>query len=106
MAKIASAANDKAQDLQERIEPMLSNLVVSTQPIVICGVQRKANIGNFENTDIYCAVALPANLTEDERFDMDKLNEKLVSLVEYGFHFTSSETLSRYNKTSVIAKKS
>ena len=32
---------------------------MTTNPVVITAVQRKANIGNYETIDIYCAVSLP-----------------------------------------------
>lgn len=95
MAKINTGASDKTNDdLGQKLTPMMSNLTITTNPVVICGVQRKANIGDFETIDAYCAVALP--LGEVSLVDQDALGEAIKEAAAYGFHVTSSETLDRY----------
>ena len=102
MAKLSTEPDSKSLD--DNLVPFIKELTVTTQPVVVCGVQRKANIGNYENIDIYCAVALPANVIDDGHVDGDTLTQKLVELASQGFAFASEQTLSRYEMASQVAR--
>ncbi len=69
-------------------------LSISTNPVLICGVNRKVNIGNFENVDVYSAIALPLNNVSLE--DQEKLTEAVKEAASYGFSLVSKETGERY----------
>ncbi len=102
MAKISDSAIEKDKDLQTNMLDQLPSMVITTSPVVICGVQRKANIGNFENVDIFMGVALPqAHL---DMTDPDALSEALNQAADVGFAVTSTATLERYNKVSIYGK--
>lgn len=94
MAKLSTNASDESKSLDDHMTEVMSSLVVTTQPVVVCGVQRKANIGNYETIDIYCAVAIP--VTVADQLDLGELTESLSDVAKAGFHFASSETLTRY----------
>ncbi len=99
MPKVSNNASDKTNEdsLTGKLEPFTQNIVMTTNPVVITGVQRKANVGNFETTDVYCAVALPINWTEalsDDNFE--ELKALMVDAIEKGFFITSYETAVRY----------
>lgn len=95
MPKLTSGASNKTNEdsIPGKLEQVMGELVVSTNPVVICGVQRKANIGNFETIDIYCAVTLPMGYMPE---DINELKQALEELAEEGFKITSQETHARY----------
>ena len=94
MPKQNSNASDKAHgDLGDTVNTMLSEVATSSSPMVIAGVQRKANIGNFETIDIYCAAALPINA---QGLSEEAVMELMSSKIEELFHLTSRETGERY----------
>lgn len=96
MAKMSPDAATESQSLDDHLSDVMAQMVVTTKPVMVCGVQRKANIGNYENIDIYCAVALPIDLSAD--MNSDELTAALSEVAKYGFHVTSTETLTRYKK--------
>ena len=73
---------------------MSSEISISTNPVFICGVNRKINIGNFENIDVYAGITLPLNDVSLE--DKDKLTEIIEAAASYGFSIVSKETGERY----------
>lgn len=77
------------------VQLALNEVVVSSSPIIITGVNRKINIGNYESIDIYAAVALPTSFQFDEG-DMEAFTGLLESVAEYGFRVTSQEANKRY----------
>lgn len=95
MAKINSNASDKENNSAiEKTTSIMSSISITTDPIVITAVQRKANIGNFETIDIYMAVAIPQpNL---DISDPEALSEALSKAAETGFTIASRETSQRY----------
>jgi len=66
----------------------------SVTPMMIIGVQRKINTGNFENVDIYAGLTIPIN--GDPRQDMDAFKQAVVDAAELGFSLVSKETADRY----------
>lgn len=97
MPNISKNGKDQTQNsaVSEAIEQTLSSLSVTTVPVFICGVNRKANIGNFENIDIYSGLALP--LTGESLDNIESLHEAITKAAELGFAITSSETFQRYS---------
>ena len=69
--------------------------VISTVPVLICGVNRKINIGNFENIDIYAGITLPLN--DVSLLDKEALTQAIESAAAYGFSIVSKETGDRYS---------
>lgn len=67
-----------------------------------CAVNRKINIGNFENIDVLCSVTLPIDLVNAE--DMDHLKSIIESVAQEGFNMTSKETTERYELISNLTK--
>lgn len=94
MPKINPDTNDPAP-VANIIEQTLANIVVTTQPVVICGVNRKVNIGNFETVDVYAGVALPLGSVSIE--DQAQLREVLTQAAAMGFELVSREANERYN---------
>lgn len=92
MTKLSSNAVDKVNEsLETKLEPVINQISITTQPVVICGVQRKANIGNYENIDVYVAVALPIVLSEGAELDTI-IREKIDEVCK----IASEETYDRY----------
>jgi hypothetical protein len=70
------------------------SLSISAIPVFVCGVNRKINIGNFENIDIYAGISLPLNnVSLDDKESMAKAIEEAAA---YGFSLVSKETGDRY----------
>lgn len=79
----------------DQVVNLLSNEVALTSsPIVICGVNRKINIGNFENIDVYAGVTIP--LHGVSFVDKEALTAAVEEAVAYGFSLASKETGERY----------
>ena len=55
MPKITKSAQEQSTDspIDQVISSLAGEITVSTNPVFICGVNRKVNIGNFENVDVY-----------------------------------------------------
>lgn len=79
------------RSLAQELELIVKDISLSTVPVVITGVNRKVNIGNFETIDVYGAVAIPVNTVIDE-----KLNEIIHELMTIGYASVSKEVSSRY----------
>lgn len=96
MPNISKNAKDQTNNspIEDTVESMLSSLCITTVPVFICGVNRKANIGNFENIDIYSGLALP--LLGQSMDDIGALEDAIKQAAELGFAITSSETFQRY----------
>ena len=94
MAKINSNASDKQNDAMTTTSNLLDSITVTTNPVVITAVQRKANLGNFETLDIYMAVAIP----QSDLANMDEatLRESLEKAADFGFSVVGKETGDRY----------
>jgi len=88
---------ETASGIAEAVKQSMGSIAVTTSPVVICGVNRKANLGegSYENLDVYSGVAIPLNGVSVE--DMDELQEAITKASEFGFYITSKETYERYN---------
>jgi len=96
MPKITENAMEQSNNptMDKGIE-ILSEVVNSSQsPVFICGVNRKINIGNFENIDIYAGVSLPLPGVSME--DKESLQEAIKEASAYAFNLVGKETGERY----------
>ena len=73
---------------------MAQEVTISTNPVFICGVNRKVNIGNFENIDVYAGVTIP--LVNIDPSDKEALSEAIKEAAADGFALVSKETGERY----------
>lgn len=96
MPKISKNAieQDLGSPVANIVENNLANIVVSTSPVFICGVNRKINIGNFENIDVYAGIAIPLENCSIE--DKEELASVVQDAAAYGFSLVSKETGDRY----------
>lgn len=104
MPNIKSNAADKANDLSDQMIEFFQGIERTTQPVVIAGVQRKINIGNFENIDVYCAASLPIDIshcTSDEQI-AEVIERNLDDLI----HITSKKTGEKYLQVKNAGKES
>jgi hypothetical protein len=86
---------EKVTGVAGTVENMLANLVITTNPVVITGVNRKTNIGNFENIDLFLAIAIPMT-TEASLEDPEAFEAAITRAAEVGFGAASRETWNRY----------
>lgn len=96
MPKITQSAQE--QSVGAPLVEMVSanpSLSVSTSPVLVCGVNRKVNIGNFENIDIYAGITLPLSSVSLE--DKEALSKAIEEAAAYGFSIVSKETGDRYS---------
>jgi len=96
MPKITKTAMEQSIDspIDQVVNILSSEISISTNPVFICGVNRKINIGNFENIDVYAGITLPLNDVSLE--DKAKLTEVIEAAAMYGFSVVSKETGERY----------
>ncbi len=73
---------------------MAQEISISTNPVFICGVNRKINIGNFENIDVYAGVTIP--LVDIDPADKEALADAVRAAAAHGFSMVSQETGERY----------
>src|SRR4051812_445434 len=96
MPKISRNAQEESNDtnLEKAIEQTLASIAITTDPVKICGVNRRINLGNYEHIDIYSGIVLPMpNATVE---DIEQLKRIVAETAELGFNITSSETYHRY----------
>jgi hypothetical protein len=96
MPKITKSAFEQSSELNiEQVVSLLSDQITSSPtPVFICGVNRKINIGNFENIDVYAGITLPLPGASIE--DKEALTQMLEEAAAYGFSLVSKETGERY----------
>lgn len=96
MPKITKTAQEQTSELniEQVVSTLSSEIAISSNPVFICGVNRKINIGNFENIDVYAGITLPLNGVSLE--DKDGLAAAIEEAASYGFSLVSKETGERY----------
>jgi hypothetical protein len=96
MPKINRSAHEESlgSPIDQVVNLMSSEISISTNPVFICGVNRKVNIGNFENIDIYAGITIP--LPNIDPADKEALSEAVKEAAAYGFSLVSKETGERY----------
>lgn len=97
MPKISKNAHEQSTDspIDQVVNLMAQEISISTNPVFICGVNRKINIGNFENIDVYAGVTIP--LSGVDPSDREALAEAVRCAAMDGFSIVSRETGERYN---------
>ena len=73
--------NATEQQTENKLTELLQagELAVTTQPVFVCGVNRRLNTGNYEHLDIYAGIALPVAGASTE--DMEALLKKPVNVM-------------------------
>jgi hypothetical protein len=97
MPKITKSAQEQSttdSPIDQVVNLMSQEISISTNPVFICGVNRKVNIGNFENIDIYAGITIP--LSDVSIDDKDGLRQAIEDAAAYGFSVVSKETGDRY----------
>jgi hypothetical protein len=96
MPKLSKNAFEQSIDspIDQVVNLMTQEITVSTNPVFICGVNRKINIGNFENIDVYAGITIP--LTNVDASDKEALAEAVKVAAAEGFALVSKETGERY----------
>lgn len=96
MPKITKNALEETNGspIDQVVSNMSAEISLSSDPIFICGVNRKINIGNFENVDVYAGITIP--LVNVNPQDKEALNEAVKEAAAYGFSLVSRETGERY----------
>lgn len=97
MPKITKTAME--QSIDSPLDQVVTNLTseilsTSPSPIFICGVNRKINIGNFENIDVYAGITLPIGDVSIE--DRVALEAAIHDAATFAFSLMAKETGERY----------
>jgi hypothetical protein len=96
MPKINQSAQEHSigSPIERAVNLVSGEISVSSTPVLICGVNRKINIGNFENIDIYAGITIPLNGLDAS--DKEAFSEAVKEAAAYGFGLVSKETGERY----------
>lgn len=97
MPKITKTAHEQSatdSPIDQVVNLMAQEISISTNPVFICGVNRKINIGNFENIDVYAGITLP--LSDVSLENKEELRKAIEDAAAYGFSLVSKETGDRY----------
>lgn len=98
MPKINKTAQESSSfdsPIDNIVSSIPGELSLTTSPVFICGVNRKVNIGNFENIDVYAAITIPLAGVSFE--DKEQLRASIEEAAAYGFSVVSKETGDRYS---------
>jgi hypothetical protein len=97
MPNISKNAFEQTTDspLDQVVTNLTSEILsTSSNPIFICGVNRKINIGNYENIDVYAGITLPLQGVSLE--DRTALEAAIKDAATYAFSLMAQETGERY----------
>lgn len=97
MPKVNRNAQEESEGapIAQVVEAAVANISITTSPVLIIGVNRKINTGNFENIDVYTGLALP--IPGDVSLeDVETLKQAVENAAEEGFKLASKETFQRY----------
>lgn len=94
MPKISKNAQEETKNsLEETSLTAVQGMI--PYPVMVVGVNRKINTGNFENVDVYSGIAVPIMSLPSE--GLDAFKEAAAAAAELGFSITSKETGDRYS---------
>jgi hypothetical protein len=96
MPKVTLNAHEQTTNspIDQAVSSLTGEISLSSNPIFICGVNRKINIGNFENVDVYAGITIP--LENIDFSDKEAFSEAVKNAAAYGFSLVSKETGERY----------
>lgn len=93
MPKVNKSAQEESHNpLEETALAAIKGMI--PYPVMVVGVNRKVNTGNFENLDVYGGIALPIMAFPHE--DLETFKKAVVDAAELGFAMVSKETGDRY----------
>lgn len=103
--KSLDPAEEERPQLKDAVKPSLEAMIIANIPTIVCGVNRKANLGqnSFESIDVYSCVTLPLLGASIE--DLEHLCNLVTEMSELGFSMVSEETGKRYNLIKELQKK-
>lgn len=93
MPKVNKTAQEESTNSLEQMSIEAVKGIIP-YPVMISGVNRKVNTGNFENIDVYSGIAIPIMLLPSE--GLDAFKEAALEASELGFALTSSQTAAKY----------
>lgn len=86
-------STENVEQSEKKMENQLTQAGhMTVEPMVVCGVNRKVNIGNYENIDVYVGVSLPISSIGES----DDIREAVKEAARVGIEMASEETFSRY----------
>jgi hypothetical protein len=97
-----SALDQSSSPIPQAVESEVQVILHTGTPMLFAGVNRKVNIGNFENIDVYCAISVPIMLMPGQ--DADAFKTAVAEAAELGFQLASKETAARYSKIKETQK--
>lgn len=97
MPKINRSAQEESigSPIEQAVNLVSGEISVASTPVLICGVNRKINIGNFENIDVYAGITIPLNNVDPS--DREAFADAVRDAAAYGFSLVSKETGERYS---------
>lgn len=97
MAKITESGQEQSGNpVMDAVEAQVGEISIATTPVLICGVNRKINIGDYENIDIYAGLTIP--MVGADPSNVEAFKKYVEDAAELGFQLVSSETFERYRK--------
>ena len=96
MPRTSKTAADESNDshLPTAVENAAGTIILSPNPVLIVGVNRRASLGGYEHLDIYAGITLPINASPE---DIEGFSEAAKEAANQGFAIVSKETFERYN---------
>jgi hypothetical protein len=79
--------------LADDLAPHVASIALTTKPVMVCGVNRKVNIGNFETVDVYAGISIPMDV---DPTNAEALQAALEDAARLGFAMVSKEASERY----------
>lgn len=93
MPKLTNTAEEESNNENEELSLQAVRGMIP-YPVMISGVNRKVNTGNFENIDVYSGIAVPIMSFPHE--DLEAFQQAAAAAAELGFSITSKQTGDRY----------
>lgn len=96
MARMPKDEQDEHSPVAETFQfATLPQISVTGTPMVVAGVNRKINIGNYEGIDVYCGVTFPVDKIKDQDYMSELIADTKTAIAE-AFSVVSTETFERY----------